>query len=67
MPKVICTLPNASSLINGVVFSPHKLGVISDDIDQDTADDFLEIDGYMDGSATAKAKAPAATPAPAEG
>jgi len=48
MPKVICTLPNASTSINGVAFGPHELGVISEEIEQDRAETFLRIDGYLD-------------------
>ena len=48
MSKVICTLPNASSLINGVAFAPHELGVVSEEIEQECADAFLRIDGYLD-------------------
>lgn len=47
MPRIICTLPNASSLINGVTFIGHKLGAISEDIEQDVADAFLAIDGFV--------------------
>lgn len=46
MSRVICTLPNASNLINGVVFAPHKLGVISDEVEQEVADAFLACPGY---------------------
>ena len=48
MPKVICTLPNASTSINGVAFVTHELGVISEEIGQDQADAFLQISGYLD-------------------
>lgn len=46
MAKVICTLPNASSNINGVKFVTHKLGMISEDVDADTAKAFTSIHGY---------------------
>lgn len=46
MPKVICTLPNAASVINGVKFEPHDLGLISEDISKDQAEYFLSIQGY---------------------
>ncbi|ATI15637.1 hypothetical protein [Bordetella phage vB_BbrM_PHB04] len=50
MPKVICTLPNASELISGVKFEPHERGVISEDISDDLAETFLAIRGYeLDG------------------
>ena len=48
MAKVICTLPNASRLINGVAFTEHDLGVVSEEIEQDVADAFLQINGYLD-------------------
>lgn len=47
MPKVICTLPHASALINGVRFVTHKAGMISEDVGQDVADGFLRISGYV--------------------
>lgn len=45
--RVICTLPNASNLINGVAFEAHKLGMISEEVEQDVADTFLAIAGYV--------------------
>jgi hypothetical protein len=60
MPKVICTLPNASTSINGVAFVTHELGVISEEIGQDQADAFLQISGYLD---QADADTPATAPA----
>lgn len=44
--KIVCTLPNASECINGVKFVTHKLGMISEEIDEDTANLFLKIKGY---------------------
>lgn len=46
MPKVICSLPNASEIINGVRFVTHKLGMISEEVEQDVADFFARITGY---------------------
>lgn len=46
MPKVLCTLPNASTEINGVKFVSHKLGMLSENIDDDVAVTFTAIDGY---------------------
>lgn len=46
MARVICTLPNASSEINGVKFVSHKLGMLSDDIDDDVAKSLLAVPGY---------------------
>lgn len=45
--QVICTLPNAASEINGVAFSEHPNGRISDPIDTATAERFLRIPGYV--------------------
>ncbi len=61
MAQVLCKLPNASELINGVKFSPQgKVGMISEDITDEQAAHFLQIKGYV----IVKA-APAAAPAPA--
>lgn len=46
MPKVICSLPNASDFISGVRFAPHALGVISEEISSDVAEMFTVIPGY---------------------
>jgi hypothetical protein len=46
MPKVLCTLPNASTKINGVAFVTHKLGMISEEIDDAVAKQFAAIRGY---------------------
>lgn len=46
MPKIICTLPNASEEISGVKFISHKDGMISEEISKEKADAFLEIKGY---------------------
>lgn len=47
MAKVICALPNASSLINGVKFVEHKLGMISEEIEDEVAEVFCSIKGYV--------------------
>jgi hypothetical protein len=47
MAKVICKLPNASVLINGVTFVSHKLGMISEEIEEDVAAYFASIKGYV--------------------
>lgn len=46
MSKVICTLPNASGEINGIKFVSHKLGMISEDIDEADAKSLTSIPGY---------------------
>ena len=74
MAKVICTLENASELINGVKFVSHKLGMISEEIEDEVAQVFLSIKGYVlpgrnaakDAAAQTKPADPA-TQAPAEG
>jgi len=49
-------LPNASRLINGVGFEEHDLGVVSEEIEQDVADAFLQISGYLDHASFKQAK-----------
>lgn len=47
MPRVICTLPNASTLISGVKFEPHAGGgMISENISDEKAKRFASIPGY---------------------
>lgn len=46
MAKVICTLPNASTEINGVKFSESKEGMISEEITDAQAGEFTAINGY---------------------
>jgi hypothetical protein len=47
--KVICTRPNASTLISGVRFEACPSGgMISEEIDEETAAHFLSISGYRD-------------------
>lgn len=49
MPKVICTLPNASEEISGVKFQPHpdREGVmVSETVDDNVAARFCSIPGY---------------------
>lgn len=47
MAIVICTLPNASTRINGVTFAADRGQMISDDVDDATAAHFRAIPGYM--------------------
>jgi hypothetical protein len=47
MAKVICKLPNASALISGVKFVTHKLGMISEEIADEVAAEFVKIEGYV--------------------
>lgn len=46
MPKVLCTLPNASEEISGVKFVSHANGMLSEDISEEVAADFASIPGY---------------------
>jgi hypothetical protein len=46
MPKLICTLPNASELISGIKFIEHELGRISEEVSEEVATLFSEIPGY---------------------
>ena len=63
MAKVLCKLPNASELINGVKFAQSgKLGMLSEDISDEHAAYFLSIKGYVAVKESAATAAP--TPAP---
>lgn len=46
MARVICTLPNASTNINGVAFIEDRGQMISEDIPDHIADNFASIPGY---------------------
>ncbi len=62
MAKVICTLPNASTKINGVAFVEHKLGMISEEVSDEVAAGFASIQGYV---LHAPQKRPGVPPVPA--
>jgi hypothetical protein len=70
MPKILCTLPNASAEINGVKFSPAEGGMLSDDMTAEQAESFLSIPGYVahkeDPAAEARHKAEIAAAAQRE-
>lgn len=70
MAKVICTLPNAADLINGVVFTPCPDGMISEDITDEQAENFASIPGYQLVASAAgpavETEAPIASPADEE-
>lgn len=59
MARVICTLPNAACLINGIEFEPHEGGkmISKEDLAPEIAEAFVKIPGYS----AAPAKAPANT------
>lgn len=64
MPKVICTLPNASESINGIKFVSHKQGMISEDVSEEEAKSLTSIPGYhLHDSATGGIKEGSGTPA----
>lgn len=74
MSFVICTLPNASDLINGIEFEEHKDGKISKAaVPAEVAEVFAQIEGYrvVDAkgakAAAKKDEKPAADEAAAEG
>lgn len=46
MARVICTLPNASTLINGVAFIEDRGQMISAEISAEVAANFASIPGY---------------------
>lgn len=46
MPKVLCTLPNASTLISGVAFTAHANGMLSEDVSDAVAAEFAAVPGY---------------------
>lgn len=70
MPRIICTLPNASTEINGHKFEPVEGGVVSGELSQEVVDTFLEISGYAlfeeDPAAVAEAAAKEAKAAAAK-
>lgn len=66
MQRVICTRPNASNLINGVVFEPHENGVISVEISEEQAQNFLRVPGYYLADVAAKDKKPEQPKAPVD-
>lgn len=63
MPKVLCTLENASDEISGVKFEQTEDGMLSEDVSTETAEYFCQINGYVlkdDGASAARAAADAA-------
>lgn len=69
MPKVLCTLENASDEISGVKFEQTEDGMLSEEISDEAAAYFCQINGYAlkdDGAAAARAAADADAKAAAE-
>jgi hypothetical protein len=64
MPQVLNRSKNASSLINGIKFTPGPKGAISEEITQEQADYFLKIPNYVVVKAASQPKQPATPPAP---
>lgn len=64
MPKVLCTLPNASDEISGVKFVTHAHGMLSEDISDDVAEQFAAIPGYEIVGGSTPAPAQVLSPAP---
>lgn len=62
--KVICNLPNASGLISGVRFAQCEVGMISEEIDDETAAQFLQIPGYASAEPVKPPSQPQQPPAP---
>lgn len=46
MARVVCTRENAAEEISGVKFEAIEGGMLSEEIDQETVDMFLEVGGY---------------------
>jgi len=46
MPKVLCTLPNASDEIGGIKFVTHAKGMLSEDLSDEQAARLASIQGY---------------------
>jgi len=61
--RVLCTLPNAGTLISGVRFAPTDGGMLSDSLAADEAASFARIPGYV--LVEDVAPEPAVEPAPA--
>lgn len=64
MPRVLCTLPNASANISGVAFTAHEKGMLSEEITTEQAEAFASIPGYD--VVGAKLVAPPAPPGPTD-
>lgn len=67
MPLILCKLPNAAAVINGVEFKKTDAGMLSGEVSDEAAELFAAIPGYEVVQPQGKAKggkaAPAAEPA----
>jgi len=62
MPRVICSLPNASTEISGVKFSQTDDGMLSEEVSDEVAAAFTEINGYAIHGAVVEKPTKAADP-----
>lgn len=46
MPKILCTLPNASEEIGGIKFAAHPKGMLSEEVSDEQARRLASIPGY---------------------
>ena len=46
MKRILCTIPTATSPINGIEFGPHERGLISASVEEEEAEYFATIPGY---------------------
>lgn len=58
MPKVLCTLPNASEEIGGIKFEKHANGMLSEDVSDEQAARLASIPGYQLVGAPSKSTGP---------
>ena len=65
MARVICTLPNCSTVVNGFRFAEDRGEMISEEIPDLTAEHFASIPGFRLAGAPAPAPAPV-DPAPVD-
>lgn len=61
--RVLCTLPNAAAVINGVNFEPVDAGMLSEDVPAEVAAHFLSIPGYRQPKKKEAPPVPSADPA----
>lgn len=47
MGRVLCTLPNCSTLVNGDTFAPTENGMLSAELPQEKVDRYLKVPGFQ--------------------
>lgn len=47
MGRVLCTLPNCSTLVNGDTFAPTENGMLSEELPQEKVDRYLKVPGFQ--------------------